>query len=274
MRIDRTTSHAFQQAVSPLHVPEMGTEVVAPFLVNLVHMLRPQRVLEVGMGFTTPYLAVALADVRATIEEEARGLAAKTARHLAGADTLDDTWLNAAPALAAPAFHLTAYEPGLVAVDDLSNPFSSADRVRRVLRELDVDDLVTVVNADVRDCAAKLPASHDVIDLAWVDAWECLYFFDHFWERINPDGGVLLMHYLMTYPEGEAILRYLAEFQRSNPGELEMVNVLESHKLTQNSVTMLRRTAGVRKRRYGGKGGTVSYSAALRADAEAQLRTV
>ncbi|WP_306213841.1 O-methyltransferase [Actinoplanes sp. RD1] len=272
MRIDRTTSEDFQRAVAPLYVPEMGTEVVAPFLVNLVHMLRPRRVLEVGMGYTTPYLAAALADVRAGVERESRGLAEKTTRHLSSAGGLDDEWLNAAPALAAPAFYLEPYEPGLVAVDDLSNPYSSAARVTGILRDLGVDDLVSVVNADVRDCAGKLPPSHATIDLAWVDAWECLYFFDHFWERIDPDGGVLLMHYLMTYPEGEAILHYLTEFQRANPGELELVNVLESHKLTQNSVTMLRRTAGVKRRRYGGKGGTVSYSPALRAGAEEHAR--
>ncbi|WP_320068837.1 class I SAM-dependent methyltransferase [Micromonospora sp. RTGN7] len=272
MRLDRTVEPEFQQLVTTLRVPEMGTDVVAPLLVNLLHMLRPQRVLEVGMGYTTPFLATALADIREQSVAEARGLAAKTARHRDAG--LDDGWLNDEPALAAPSFHLEPYAPRLVAVDDLSNAFSSADRVLEVLRELRVDDLVTVVNADVRDCAEKLPPEYDVIDLAWVDAWECLYFFDHFWERINPDGGVLLMHYLMTYPEGEAILRYLREFQRSNPGELEMVNLLESHKLTQNSVTMLRRTSGARRRNYGGSGGTVKYSAQLREDAEAQSRLV
>lgn len=268
--MDRTTSPDFQHVVTRLRVPEMGTDVVAPLLVNLIHLLRPRRVLEVGMGYTTPFLVAALADLREQVAAEARALAAKTERHLAGG--LRDEWLNEEPALAAPAFHLRPYAPRLVAVDDLSNPFSSAGQVLEVLRDLSVDELVTVVNSDVRECAAKLPPEYDVIDFAWVDAWECLYFFEHFWERINPDGGVLLMHYLMTYPEGEAILRYLRQFQRLNPGELEMVNLLESHKLTQNSVTMLRRTSGARPLDYGAAGGTVKYSAALREAAEAQAR--
>lgn len=270
MRVDRTVSPEFQRVVAGLRVPEMGTDVVAPLLVNLVHLLRPARVLEVGMGYTTPFLVAALADVREQVAAEAPALAAKTGRHLAGG--LHDEWLNEEPALAAPAFHLRPYDPRLVAVDDLSNPFSSAGRVLEVLRELSVDELVTVVNSDVRECGDKLPADYDVIDFAWVDAWECLYFFEHFWERINPDGGVLLMHYLMTYPEGEAILRYLRRFQQSNPGELEMVNLLEPHKLTQNSVTMLRRTSGARRLDYGASGGTVKYSAALREAAEEQAR--
>ncbi|MGC4806567.1 class I SAM-dependent methyltransferase [Micromonospora sp. DT233] len=270
MRVDRTAGPEFQRVVARLRVPEMGTDVVAPLLVNLIHLLRPSRVLEVGMGYTTPFLVAALADVREQAAAEARALAAKTERHLAGG--LRDEWLNEEPALAAPAFHLRPYDPRLVAVDDLSNEFSSAPQVLEVLRELAVEELVTVVNSDVRQCAEKLPAGYDVIDFAWVDAWECLYFFEHFWERIDPDGGVLLMHYLMTYPEGEAILRYLRQFQQANPGELEIVNLLESHKLTQNSITMLRRTSGARRRDYGTTGGTVKYSAALREDAEKQAR--
>ncbi|MGC4809238.1 hypothetical protein ACLQ29_01740 [Micromonospora sp. DT228] len=51
-----------------------------------------------------------------------------------------------------------------------------------------------------------------------------------------------------------------------------MANLLESHKLTENSVTMLRRTSGVRRLYYGASGGTVKYSAALREAAEEQAR--
>jgi hypothetical protein len=136
-----------------------------------------------------------------------------------------------------------------------------------VLRDLDLADRVTVVNADLRECFDLLPADVIPIDLAWVDAWECLYFVDHFWDLMNPDGGLIIMHYLMTYPEGEAILKYLAEIQRSQPGELEVVSLLEPHKLTQNSLTVLRRTGGVKERRYASTGGRVNYGGALREEA-------
>jgi predicted O-methyltransferase YrrM len=272
VRADRTSTQQFQETVEKLRVPEMGTEVVAPLLVNLIHLLRPQRVLEVGMGYTTSFLAAALADVQDEICAESVALAAKTARHLRDRAELDDEWLNADPPLLAPAFYLQAYQPTVVAVDDLSIAESSAGRVWQALRELGLDHLVTIVNADIRDCADRFPTGFTPIDFAWVDAWECLYFFDHFWELINPDGGMVLMHYLMTYPEGEAILRYIAEFQRANPGELEIINLPESQKLTQNSVTILRRTSGVQARRYGRSGGQVRYSPELRAAADAHLK--
>ena len=45
----------------PLEYPEhfrpgMGTEVAAPFLRSMVQMLRPNRILEIGAGYTTPFL--------------------------------------------------------------------------------------------------------------------------------------------------------------------------------------------------------------------------
>jgi len=261
----------FAAAVAPPRVPGMGTEAVAPLLADLVRLVRPRRVLEVGMGYTTPFLAAALAEVARRAEAESRALAAKTRRHLAGGAPLDDAWLLADPPLAHPASHLEPYRPVFVALDDGSMPESSAGRVADVLAELGLDGHVTVVEAPLRDCRGELPPELFPIDLAWVDAWDCLYFIDHFLDDLNPAGGVAVLHYLMTYPEGEAILRYLAGLQRSKPGELEVINLLEPHKLRQNSVTMIRRS-GVPAPRYAGPGGRVRYDDELDAAARAQAR--
>jgi predicted O-methyltransferase YrrM len=253
--------------VAPLRVPGAGTEVVAPLLALLVELARPQRVLEVGMGYTTPFLAAALESVRRQVAAEGAALAAKTHRCQG---ELDDDWLYAEPALAAPGYHLGEYAPSLVAVDNLSLADSSAAGVRTVLATLGLDDLVTVVNRDLTEAATALPATFHPIDFAWVDAWECLYFFDHYWDLINPDGGLVAMHYLLTYPEGEAVLRYLRKFQQANPGELEVVSLLEPHKLMQNSITLLRRTSGLAHRGDLGAAGHVRYGAELTAAARQQ----
>lgn len=252
----------------------MGTEVVGPLLANLVQLLRPERVLEVGMGYTTPFLAGALAEAEETVAAESLALAAKTRGHLDGGEQLNDDWLLANPPLVSPALHLEPYRPQLVAIDNLSIADSSAGRVHEVLTELGLDDRVTVVNADLRDSLDRLPEDFAPIDFAWVDAWECLYFFDHFWELINPDGGLVVMHYLMTYPEGDALLRYIEQFQRAHPGELEVVNLLESQKLMQNSITVLRRTTAAKNRRYAGRGGKVKYTEELLSDAKRHVELV
>ncbi|MGW4476032.1 hypothetical protein ACWENQ_40735 [Nonomuraea sp. NPDC004354] len=266
-----TADEGFRAVVEALRVPVMGTEAVAPLLAALLKVVRPQRVLEVGMGYTTPFLARALAEIADEIRAESSALAAKSRPYLDGGAPLDDAWLEADPALLAPGFYTESYRPRLVAVDDLSVPESSSAKVWDVLCDLGLDPLVTVVNADLRDCVGHFPADFRPIDFAWVDAWECLYFVDNFWDLINPDGGLIVMHYLMTYPEGEAFLSYLAHRQ---PGEFELVNLLEPQKLTQNSVTILRRTSGVVPRRYAELGGGMIFDESLRAQAAAHAATV
>ena len=44
------------------YVPGYGTEKVGPFLESLVGLSRPQRILEIGMGYTTPFLLNGLKD--------------------------------------------------------------------------------------------------------------------------------------------------------------------------------------------------------------------
>ena len=38
------------------YTPGYGTEKVGPFLIGLMEMARPQKVLEIGFGYTTPFL--------------------------------------------------------------------------------------------------------------------------------------------------------------------------------------------------------------------------
>jgi predicted O-methyltransferase YrrM len=260
----------FRAAVETLRVPAMGTDAVGPLLHALLKLVRPQRVLEVGMGYTTPFLASALTEIAEETLVQGSALAAKTRPYLDSGSPLDDEWMYGEPALLAPEFYNAAYQPRLVAVDDLSIPESSSPRVWDVLRDLGLDELITVVNADLRECVQHFPKNFTSIDFAWVDAWECLYFFDNFWDMINPEGGLVVMHYLMTYPEGEAFLRYLSAQQDSRPGEFEIVNLLEPHKLSQNSLTILRRTSGVVPRRYAKPGARMDYGDRLRTQAETQ----
>jgi predicted O-methyltransferase YrrM len=264
---------SFIAAVERLRMPSMGTAVVAPLLSSLVQLVRPRRVLEVGMGYTTPFLAATLEELEKQSRIESLALAEKSRPYVDGDVEFDDHWLNADPALLTPSFYLEPYQPEFVAVDNMSMDGSSAPQVQEVLRELGLEERVTIVNADLHDCIELLPAGFAPIDLAWVDAWECLYFFDHFWDLINPDGGLIIMHYLMTYPEGEAILDYIADVQHARPGELEIVNLLEPHKLAQNSLTVLRRTSAGKTRIHAESGNKMNYGGTLRKDAGTHVRS-
>ncbi|MFI6422857.1 class I SAM-dependent methyltransferase [Streptomyces sp. NPDC050842] len=264
----------FRAVVERLRMPGMGTEVVAPLLSSLIHLVRPRRVLEIGMGHTTPFLARALAEVEALAEAEAEGLARKTLPYLRDGRELDEEWVEAEPALLVPSRYLRPYRPEFVAIDDLSDASSSAPQVTEALAELGLADRVTVVNSDMRGAMKHLPAEFRPIDFAWVDAWDCLYFFENCWDLIDPDGGIVVMHYLMTYPEGEAILKYIAESQRLRPGEFEVLSLLENHKLRQNSMTVLRRTSGATPRKYSDAGQRPRLGPRVRVDTEALAKSL
>ena len=47
----------------------MGTESVAPLLRSLIQMMRPQRILEVGAGYTTPFLLDGLENNEMIVDE-------------------------------------------------------------------------------------------------------------------------------------------------------------------------------------------------------------
>lgn len=264
-------SERFARAVQPLLVPGMGTERVAPLLYHLLHLVRPRHVLEIGMGYTTPHIALALQELRDRSRAEAAALAAKTEPYLDAGRPLDAEWLDAAPALAAPGWYREPYEPVFVAIDDLRSPTSSAARVRDALRETGLEDLVTVIDSPLREARARLPEGFAPIDLAWVDAWQGTYFFDHLWELIDPAGGLMLVHYLLTYAEGAAVLEYMKATEEADPGELEMVSLLEPHKLVQNSLTLVRRVRGYTDPEYA-SGGAVDYDGVVRRDAVDALR--
>ncbi|MFJ9785597.1 hypothetical protein ACIRSS_38905 [Amycolatopsis sp. NPDC101161] len=256
----------FRAAAERLRVPGMGTEVIAPLLSHLVHLVRPERVLEVGMGYTTPFIAKALAEVDELVEAEAKALVGKNAPYLDSGREFDEDWITTEPALLVPGYYREPRKSRFIAVDDLSDEYSSAAKCQDLLTELGLGGSVTVVNAKMRQCRDALPADFLPIDFAWVDAWDCLYFFENCLDLINPDGGILAMHYLRTYPEGEAILEYIADTQRIRPGEFEVLSLLESQKVRQNSITVLRRTKGPKKE-YSDVGQRAKLSGAFREDA-------
>ena len=66
-------STEFLSSVAKLYLPGYGTERMAPLLHSLVRFHRPERVVEFGFGYTTPFLAKALADNANDVAEERKG---------------------------------------------------------------------------------------------------------------------------------------------------------------------------------------------------------
>ncbi|MHA4779028.1 O-methyltransferase [Streptomyces sp. MSC1_001] len=214
--------------MASLRVPEMGTDSTAPLLYWLIRTLRPQRVLEVGMGYTSPFLAKALQDNKKAYEAE---------RALLGRPSSAEV-----QPLAHGEYYDAPYEPRLVCIDRMTDPTSSAPRSLAVMEELGVAGVCQIIEGDLRGSSGRVRDCVGLVDFAWIDTWNTLDFVREYWDLIDPAGGVLAVHYLMTYPEGRAVIRYLESMRGRENGRLEITNLREPHRFAQNSTTLIRRT--------------------------------
>jgi hypothetical protein len=253
----RADREDFAAALSMVASPRMGTELVGPLLRSLACLGRAATVLEIGGGATTLYLLDALAENTRGHQSELRMMEAK--QHLYDPSWADDekaaerdggavlTWLEADPPLALPEYYARPYRPRCISVDNVSSPFSTASRLRDAATRAGLGHLLDQRLCDFRDVSSVLPDPAEVVDLAWFDCGgyaEYRDFLDLYWDRVRADGGLLALHYTLTVPNHERVLAELESQRRAGSrGQFEMLSLLEPHKLMQNSVTLIRRTA-------------------------------
>jgi predicted O-methyltransferase YrrM len=227
----------------------MGTENAAWFLYSLVRMLRPRRLLEVGLGYTTPFLLQALADNVAEADDDRRCTDAGVANDARGT-VLNPAWPR-------------EYAPQLVAIDDFSNSASSAPHVLQVVRELGLECHLQLQRGDFRGQAARAAGERGAFDLVWFDCGgppDYVDFLEEYWPFVSAEGGVLALHYTYwsfpamatrrdgTKAQAEVLMpgSILNEIKRQQarlgPASMfETLTVVEPHKSRQGSVTLIRR---------------------------------
>ena len=269
---------SFLEAVKSLLTPWTGTELMAPLLYTLARFTRARTVLEGGSGYTTPFLAKALADNAHAVEEERRAMLEKTARYVADLDAMQDTpasvepgtkvasgllalynptspvakrrleWLGETPGFARPARLERSYTPRLICVDNLSSPRSSAPKAQSIIESLGLSDFVTFHHGDFWSYDLdNIPAEHLPIDLMWIDLHtrvkdaNSLVDGSH-WNRLNPNGGLLVIHDLLTTRGGQMLHEFFKQTQRKR-SDFEIVGLLEPDRLMQGDFVLIRRTS-------------------------------
>jgi Methyltransferase domain len=246
--LDRT----FIDAVEPLRSPDLGTEHVAGLLYSIVRMTRPRSLLEIGLGYTTPFLLQALRDNIAEEAEDRRRLRQSDPHDL----RLDVLRVEAQE---------QDYAPTLFAVDDFSDLDTTAGTVPQVIEALGLEHLYRLHRGSFCGLTATLGPPAVPFDFVWFDCGgphEYASFLAEYWSHIQPDGGILLLHY--TYWHWPTILNrrdgapitpgalepsaMLREIKRQH-GRLgldtrfEVASLVEPHKCRQGSVTLIRRLA-------------------------------
>lgn len=277
-------SDAQAEIVHQLMVPLMGTDTMAPLLHFLARFTRAQHIVEAGAGYTTPFLAMALAKNMEAFESETHALQQKTGPYIAECEAIIESdcrsrerrrpgqfdplgmralyadnvsrltkrrldWLSANPSWARPGYYLSSCQPQLLCIDDFSNPSSSARQVQDVTGRVGLSEFVTFVNGDFwRATSESLPEEHWPIDMIWIDVpttvRDVIEFFEgHYWQCLRPN-GLLIIHDVMTTRGGQLILDELKWQQTRTNSELELVGLMQPHRLIQGDCVLIRKTDG------------------------------
>ena len=192
------------------YVPGYGTEKVAPFLRSLTELTRPEKILEIGMGYTTPFLLEAL-------ESNTKGLLWDS--------NCDKEYLN------------KPYDPKFVVVDD-QRLEEDAERAEDRRSKLQENSLVHFIEGDMMDSSVvDRVRENGPYDLVWFDCGgpvEYQYFVDYYWNMVKE---YALFHF--TYFRGEpnknnSILSTITDISYR-------MDIVEPHKFKQGSITMLRK---------------------------------
>ena len=190
------------------YVPGYGTEKVGPFLESLVGLSRPQRILEIGMGYTTPFLLNGLKDNAEVIWDS----------------NCDKEYIT------------KPYDPKFVVVDNLS--FDSEQSKKR-LDMLKLESLVHFIEGDFTSYQIEQDVEDlGPYDLVWFDCGgppEYEQFMKEYWDLCTE---YVFFHF--TYFRGQPNKNMDAILNNAT-GNAYRMDIVEPNKFRQGSITMLRK---------------------------------
>ena len=184
----------------------MGTENVGSFLRALAQMVRPNRILEIGAGYTTPFLLEALINNERVFND----------------GNLEEAY-----------FKNYDYAPKLVVIDDMSQE----DLMKKPgMNNLITSKYIDFIEGKFEDKADFLLNKYGNFDFVWFDcggATEYEIFMDQYWHLCS---GYVLFHFTYSNGKPNAIYNTILDRIIGNPS---IFDIVEPHKNRQGSITMV-----------------------------------
>uniref|UniRef100_A0A7S1NHH9 Uncharacterized protein n=1 Tax=Eutreptiella gymnastica TaxID=73025 RepID=A0A7S1NHH9_9EUGL len=188
-------SASFLRAAKPLYDLHMGTENMGPLLYSLIRFVKPRKVLEIGAGYTSVYMAQALADNHAEICKFKRLTAA-------GQCQCGDVPWGVDGEVRKP--HVGV----LTCVDNMSHEYATACDLPTVANHLGIGRHLKLEVADAWQYLEDLPEL-EYFDFMWIDvgAGERMRdLFEVCVEHLSGEGGFVAVHSTLTNAQMRAWL--------------------------------------------------------------------
>lgn len=186
----------------------MGTESVGPLLRSLVRMVRPNRILEVGAGYTTPFLLEGLEKNKELFDDGSRCLNKEYAKN-----------------------HKENYDPKLVIIDDIS--------LGDFKKDFNIDSkYIEFIEGKFQGNSQKLFDTYGLFDFVWFDCGgndEYVAFMKEYWDLCD---GYVIFHFTYSFQIPNDGLAIVMGFATGNP---QRIDILEPHKDHQGSITILKK---------------------------------
>ncbi len=191
-----------------MYRPGMGTENVGAFLRSMAMMLRPKRILEIGSGYTTPFLLEAL------INNER---------------VFDDGNLNESY------FENYTYDAKLVIIDNQSlGELTKVPGMEEIINSKYTD----FVEGDFEEKGEELFKKYGHFDFVWFDCGgqkEYKSFIQEYWKYCS---NYIFFHF--TYSDGKPNIFHKIIHDKIENNQV-IIDIVEPHKKRQGSVTMVKK---------------------------------
>ena len=194
----------------------MGTESVGPLLRSLVRMVRPNRILEIGAGYTTPFLLEGLEKNEELIDD--------------GAEYLNEEYVKN---------HKENYDPKLVIIDNIS--------LGEFKKDFNIDSkYIEFIQGDFKGKSQELFEKYGEFDFVWFDCGgpeEYNTFMNEYWDICSE---YVIFHY--TYHQGKpnmllnVLMQHITGHEQLMGGSnVHRMDIIEPHKERQGSITMFKK---------------------------------
>jgi len=199
---------------SPVEYPAlyragMGTENVGGLLRAMAQMLRPKNILEIGAGYTTPFLLEALINNERVYDD----------------GNLDPLY-----------FKDYVYDSKLVVIDNMS---LGELRKKPGMKQIISSKYIEFVEGNFEGKAGMLAEKYGDFDFVWYDCGgsaEYKVFMDEYWDICS---DYIFFHF--TYSSGSP--NQLRDIILNNvTGNPSIFDIVEPHKSRQGSITMVRKS--------------------------------